>query len=208
MANTGIRELTTNVGGIIKRIWYALNGTTPTAELMSIDDAGKFKCVSEQISGLAGTGNRMVVADASGNLSASLQVETGDWTPVLRGDISGVAVAGALNKGKYTKIGNLVMFSAYVNWTSISGTIAGNRIISGLPYNCGVSVRGSTAIGMSIAGSVTCGANRTLSVMVELGNNYMYLGESDLQNGGTFTDTVKIGSSGILYSISGFYYTD
>lgn len=43
MANTGIRELTTNVGGVIKRIWYSLNGTTPIAELMSIDDMGNFK---------------------------------------------------------------------------------------------------------------------------------------------------------------------
>jgi hypothetical protein len=70
MANTGIRQLTTVVGGYAKRIWYSLNGTTPINELMSIDDAGKFKCASEQITGLAGTGNRMVVADASGNLSA------------------------------------------------------------------------------------------------------------------------------------------
>ena len=67
---TGMRERTTNVGGIIKRIWYAMTGTTQGPELMSIDDTGKFKCVSEQITGLAGTGNRMVMADSSGNLSA------------------------------------------------------------------------------------------------------------------------------------------
>jgi hypothetical protein len=70
MANTGIRQLTTVVGGYAKRIWYSLNGTTPINELMSIDDAGKFKCASEQITGLAGTGNRMVVADSTGNLKA------------------------------------------------------------------------------------------------------------------------------------------
>ena len=75
MANTGIRQLTTVVGGYAKRIWYSLNGTTPTAELMSIDDAGKFKCVSEQITGLAGTGSRMVIADSTGNLSASVQLQ-------------------------------------------------------------------------------------------------------------------------------------
>ena len=69
---TGMREKTTNVGGVIKRIWYAMTGTTQGAELASLDDTGKFKCVSEQVSGLAGTGNRMVVADATGNLSAPL----------------------------------------------------------------------------------------------------------------------------------------
>lgn len=205
---TGMREKTTNVGGVIKRIWYAMTGTTQGAELASLDDTGKLKCVSEQISSLAGIGSRMVVADASGNLSASLQVETGVWTPVLRGDISGVAVAGALNKGKYTKIGNLVMFSACVNWTSISGTIAGNRIISGLPYNCGTSVRGSATFGMSIPGSVTCSPNRTFSLLIELSGAFIYLGETDLQNGGAFTNSVTIVSSGTLYSISGCYYTD
>ena len=44
----GMREKTTNVGGVIKRIWYAMTGATQGAELMSIDDAGKFKCFSEQ----------------------------------------------------------------------------------------------------------------------------------------------------------------
>lgn len=67
----GMREKTTNVGGVIKRIWYAMTETTQGAELASLDNTGKFKCVSEQISGLAGTGSRMVVADASGNLSAT-----------------------------------------------------------------------------------------------------------------------------------------
>lgn len=64
-----MREKTTNVGGIIKRIWYAMTGETQGAELMSIDDAGKFKCVSGQISGLAGTSKGMVIADKFGNLN-------------------------------------------------------------------------------------------------------------------------------------------
>ena len=52
----GMREKTTNVGGVIKRIWYAMTGATQGAELASIDDTGKFKCASEQVTGLAGTG--------------------------------------------------------------------------------------------------------------------------------------------------------
>lgn len=80
MANTGIRQLTTVVGGYAKRIWYSLNGTTPTAELMSIDDTGKFKCVSEQVTGLAGIGPRVVIADASGNLSTISRLATVNFT--------------------------------------------------------------------------------------------------------------------------------
>ena len=72
----GMREKTTNVGGVIKRIWYAMTGTTQGAELMSIDDAGKFKCVNQQISGLAGTGDRMMIADEEGNLIALQRLNT------------------------------------------------------------------------------------------------------------------------------------
>ena len=43
MAYDGIREKTTNVGGIIKRIWYAMTGATQGTELMSIGEDG-FSC--------------------------------------------------------------------------------------------------------------------------------------------------------------------
>jgi hypothetical protein len=90
MANTGIRQLTTVVGGYAKRIWYSLNGTTPINELMSIDDAGKFKCASEQITGLAGTGNRMVVADSTGNLSANGII----YKPIIKEAFNYTAIYG------------------------------------------------------------------------------------------------------------------
>lgn len=39
----GMREKTTNVGGVIKRIWYAMTGATQGAELASLDDTGTLK---------------------------------------------------------------------------------------------------------------------------------------------------------------------
>lgn len=180
-----------------------------SVDVLNVDTANKIvTSYNQKISGLAGTGNRMVVTDSTGILSASLQVETGYWTPVLQGGASGVAVAGVLNKGEYTKIGKLVMFSAHVEWTSITGTITGNRVIAGLPYACGPFTRGSAAIGTSTGGSIVCGANRTLRVLTETNSNYLYLAETDLQNGGSYVNTVTIGSSGALYSISGCYHTN
>ena len=49
---TGMREKTTNVGGIIKRIWYAMTGATQGAELASLDDAGLFKAKQFAVSTL------------------------------------------------------------------------------------------------------------------------------------------------------------
>ena len=39
----GMREKTTNVGGVIKRIWYAMTGATQGAQLLSLDDAGNLE---------------------------------------------------------------------------------------------------------------------------------------------------------------------
>jgi hypothetical protein len=49
---TGMREKTTNVGGIIKRIWYAMTGTTQGAELASLDEDGLFKAKQFAVSTL------------------------------------------------------------------------------------------------------------------------------------------------------------
>ena len=49
---TGMREKTTNVGGVIKRIWYAMTGATQGAELASLDDAGTLKAKQFAVSTL------------------------------------------------------------------------------------------------------------------------------------------------------------
>jgi hypothetical protein len=134
MANTGIRQLTTVVGGYAKRIWYSLNGTTPTAELMSIDDAGKFKSVSQQVTGLAGTGNRMVVADASGNLSAPLNnfkttytegtissVASNTWTVLMECPVGRVEIAATTHE-------LFAITSLYYSQASFARATGGNPV--------------------------------------------------------------------------------
>jgi hypothetical protein len=51
----GMREKTTNVGGVIKRIWYAMTGATQGAQLLSLDDAGNLegKLLNPVINGTA-----------------------------------------------------------------------------------------------------------------------------------------------------------
>jgi len=48
----GMREKTTNVGGVIKRIWYAMTGTTQGAKLLSLDDAGNLEAKQFRLSAL------------------------------------------------------------------------------------------------------------------------------------------------------------
>jgi hypothetical protein len=75
----GMREKTTNVGGVIKRIWYAMTGATQGAQLLSLDDAGNLegKLLNPVINGTAtGTGvtvtgeaNKLLKTDSSGRLN-------------------------------------------------------------------------------------------------------------------------------------------
>ena len=65
---TKIIEQGSTAGGIAKVQYLDENGNV----LYEVNDSDKiFKMVNGKISGLAGTGNRMVTADSSGNLSAS-----------------------------------------------------------------------------------------------------------------------------------------
>ena len=126
----GMREKTTNVGGVIKRIWYAMTGATQGAELASLDDAGKFKCVSEQVTGLAGTGTRIVVADASGNLGLA---PTLTYTPVLSFSSGQVGSFTQTGVGTYSIVGNIVKVLFSIDVTAIPS--AGNYLTISLPVS-------------------------------------------------------------------------
>jgi hypothetical protein len=66
--------------------------------------------------------------------------EEGTWTPTVIGSTTPGTVAYAGRVGKYTKIGNVVTFTLYLNWSAGTGT--GNLQISGLPF----TVAGGTHI--------------------------------------------------------------
>ena len=201
---TKIIETGSTAGGIAKVEYKDEAGNV----LWYYDDAGNFvRNGNAKITGLAGTGSRMIVAGSNGNLSASLQVETGSWTPVVKGSDGGTAVAGTGNTGRYTKIGKMILFSANIEWTSINGTISGRRIIEGLPYTSSNTGSHGSASHAYFTG-LTCSANRTLHLVVASGSYIIYIGESDLQTGGSYFNTVTIGSSGSMIGINGVYYTD
>ena len=80
----GMREKTANVGGVIKRIWYAMTGATQGAQLLSLDDAGNLeaKLLNPVINGTAtGTGitttgenNKLVKTSGLGSINMTQSV--------------------------------------------------------------------------------------------------------------------------------------
>lgn len=86
---TGMREKTTNVGGIIKRIWYAMTGATQEAELMSVDDTGTLKAKQFAVPALNSAPADFAVTGTAGEIRVTaegLYIATGTnrWIGGLR----------------------------------------------------------------------------------------------------------------------------
>ena len=124
---TGMREKTTNVGGIIKRIWSAMTGTTQGPELMSIDENGMLR-----ISGVKFPTTHIPNSDPN----VLDDYEEGTWTPVVTAFVGTIA-SYTINSAKYIKIGSLVNLS--IDFTIIDKGTATDTIKATLPFTNGSS---------------------------------------------------------------------
>ena len=72
---------------------------------------------------------------AAGKTSQLLNYyEEGTWTPAFTSTGATFTYGGATN-GIYTRVGNLVTVSAYINTTGISGTLTNPEYVTGLPFS-------------------------------------------------------------------------
>ena len=69
---------------------------------------------------------------SSSNANTLDDYEEGTWSPTVEGTTTAGTVTYTSRSGKYTKVGNVVTFSAYIGWSSGSGT--GNLQIAGFPF--------------------------------------------------------------------------
>jgi hypothetical protein len=72
-------------------------------------------------------------SNAAGMTSELLSwYEEGTWTPVIEGSSSAGTATYSAQSARYTRIGRLVFFEAYVSWNTGSGT--GSLRLAGLPF--------------------------------------------------------------------------
>ena len=135
-------------GTTINQLDILNNGTTR----MSIASTG-----AATFSNLAGTGSRMVVADASGTLSAASIVTSGTYTPTITNYSNTSALS--INSASYIRVGNTVIVTVYFNFsTAVAALSCGIyfTIPSGNNFSSTSQARGQGAIsGTVIVNSVS-----------------------------------------------------
>ena len=131
--------------------------------------------------------------------------EEGTWTPVVTdGTNDATMYTSAGNGGKYTKIGNLVTFTAQVTVDSI-GSVGANARIKGLPFTNGIAGSNRAGVSVGYGANLNITAGRALSAYVELNQTNIYIFDWAATTGSTALNGSEISDDGSLF-ISGHYY--
>jgi hypothetical protein len=116
--------------------------TARTTEQMRIEGTGDVTVeTGNLVIGTSGKGiDFSATADGSGTMTSEVldDYEEGTWTPTIEFGGASVGVSYSTNVGTYTKVGNLVKASCYVQMSS-KGTSGGAARIQGLPFSVGGS---------------------------------------------------------------------
>jgi len=124
--------------------------------------------------------------------------EEGTFTPTIKGTSSAGTGTYTTQTGRYTKIGDRVLFDIVLSWSAHTGT--GNMRIAGLPYTPQSSIFNSCAIGQFNNIPLTAGTYASASVRDDA-TEIQFL---ELVVGGGASGVVAMDGSGAI-QISGSY---
>lgn len=131
-------------------------------------------------------------------LNSAVNVYTeGTFTPLVEGTTTVGVGTYASQVGRFTRIGNRVLFDIQVEWTAHTGT--GNIRIAGLPFT---SVAGIRSISPVEAGNLTIPAGSTILGRISPSNSFLTLNTVP-SGGGPLTPVAMDGSANVY--ISGAY---
>jgi len=127
--------------------------------------------------------------------------EEGTWTPTVFGLTTTGTASYTNQKGLYIKVGRLVHFQAYLQWTSLTGT--GGHLFGGLPFTAtGAGYYSGVSLGYS--NNFSFGASGTPMMHIQPGDTYVWIGTG--VNGSGWVNTFCDASGDVI--IGGTYYTD
>jgi hypothetical protein len=131
--------------------------------------------------------------------------EEGTWTPIVQGSTSGARTAGSVNKGYYVKIGNVITISGTIHCEG-TATIAGNVIISGLPYQATSVTQGRSSGTTATSGIFTCATDYNIKLLVDPNATFIYVVQAKEQATIGYSHTPTVGT-GVIYGFEVSYRT-
>ena len=118
---------------------FILYDRVNSAYRFGVDNSGNFKVHSGNI--VIGTSGKGIDFGATGNGNGSMtselldDYEEGSWSPAFRAGNNATACPTTVNESRYTKVGRLVVATAYFTMNSYAaGGTGGDTRIVGLPY--------------------------------------------------------------------------
>lgn len=139
----------------------------------------------------------------SGTLSGNTlsDYEFGTWTPTVIGTSSAGSGTYLAQNGRYTKIGNVVTATAYLNWTAHTGT--GNMQFSGLPFTVLNATNVFYGVSFGLVRNVTLTASNLMTAYAIF--NQTTIGVEQYPIGGGNATAVALDTSAeIMYTITYF----
>ena len=122
-----------------------LGATTPSTVVATTVQASTTIGVGGATPSASGSGITFpATQSASSDTNTLDDYEEGTWTPAFTSTGATFAYSSTTN-GTYTKVGNIVNLSGYIQLTSITGTLTNLLTITGLPF---ASITGASSSGV------------------------------------------------------------
>jgi len=137
--------------------------------------------------------------DASSNANTLDDYEQGTWTPTVVGTTTAGTAVYSQQNGQYTKIGNMVTATAYVEWSVHTGT--GNITLRGLPFTTLSSGANLGAVTLAYNHNIALTANNLLTAYIG-GNSTSITVDQYPVGGGSSTAVPMDASGGFIYTVS------
>ena len=174
--------------GALPHIWQS-----NSAERMRINAGAPILCLSGGNTSATGTGIAFPATQSASTDANTLDdYEEGTFTPTVIGTTVAGTATYSVQVGRYTKIGNRVLFEARVTYTGGNGT--GNLRMTGLPFTSNTNSQSSLAANY---GNLALTANNVAQCYV-LGNSTSISIEQYPVGGGAATDVAYDAAATIL----------
>ena len=173
----------------------AINGGSIT-EVAKFNNAGNMSIINGNlVIGTSGKGIDFSATSGTGTSELLDDYEEGTWTPLFT-DGTNSATMSAFNAGFYTKVGNLVTLSGYIESSSL-GSMSGSVKLAGLPFTTAGTGGAHTGSAAGWGNNLNITAGQVVGMMTDLGTTTIGLklwdastGATDLQASEMLSNTV------------------